>query len=259
MLPGLILLFSAIDIFASLARQATKHSVTRADFIQWVDSYLLPKSGLACTATDLYAARCALVHTYTPKSTLSRERKAREIQYDPWGVDTLQDLIQEAGMADRYVGVSVEKLFHAFLEATERFELDVSSDPTRRAILESRIDELYRCVLPTHSEARLSLLRRVKQRSMHVASLSEFITRSAQDETHFVKFRDDDKNLHYLLFSRAKNSADQHLCWVASVGDEALHAQSLLDTISRDLIEAGHRVAHIDLQNGPVESGRSAY
>jgi len=56
-LPALILMYSAIDTMAWLNRDEEHEDVTRSDFILWVETFLLPDSGLSCTAIDLYAAR----------------------------------------------------------------------------------------------------------------------------------------------------------------------------------------------------------
>jgi hypothetical protein len=44
-------------------------------------TFLVP-SRLGCTAEDLYAARCAIVHSGAAESKMSREGKASEIWYD---------------------------------------------------------------------------------------------------------------------------------------------------------------------------------
>jgi hypothetical protein len=67
-LPGLALAYATIDILASLDRADAQQDTTGADFVAWVDAYLLPGSPLLASATDLYAARCGLLHTYAPQS-----------------------------------------------------------------------------------------------------------------------------------------------------------------------------------------------
>jgi hypothetical protein len=80
LLPCLILLYSAIDIVSSLeSRRASK-----AAFIAWSDKYLLQGSLLLCTASDLYGARCGILHTLSPESDMSRKGTARHIFY-AWG------------------------------------------------------------------------------------------------------------------------------------------------------------------------------
>ena len=78
-MPALILIYSGIDIMAALGRPRDKDEATRSDFIEWCDSFMLNGSELSCTAIDLYAARCGIVHTYTMNSRLSKQGKAKEI------------------------------------------------------------------------------------------------------------------------------------------------------------------------------------
>jgi hypothetical protein len=130
-LPALILLYSTIDIMAWLNRSEEHPDVTRSDFIQWVDTFLLPDSDLSCTAIDLYAARCSLIHSYIAESKLSRESKASEIYY-AWGSaqeQHLQALIEWVSAYDAKA-VHVEKLLDAlkigisrFLASTQQSEL----------------------------------------------------------------------------------------------------------------------------------------
>lgn len=58
--------FICIDALANLSRPVNKKKVTRADFIEWVDTYLQghPDQPYKYRGKDVYAARCALLHTY---------------------------------------------------------------------------------------------------------------------------------------------------------------------------------------------------
>jgi len=59
--PALILIYSGIDTVGWI--DSTDDYATRTSFINWVDAYLLKAKQLQCTALDLYAARCGLLHT----------------------------------------------------------------------------------------------------------------------------------------------------------------------------------------------------
>jgi hypothetical protein len=61
---GLIIVYSAVDTLAWLGCDEKKRDVDRESFITWVDRFMLPNSALQCNATDLYAARCGLVHNH---------------------------------------------------------------------------------------------------------------------------------------------------------------------------------------------------
>jgi hypothetical protein len=79
--PMLILLFSTIDALAWLTCSHNQPDVKAADFMRWVDQYLMPGSGLPCTSSDLYAARCGLVHSLTPDARKIGEGHAQDIYY----------------------------------------------------------------------------------------------------------------------------------------------------------------------------------
>lgn len=82
-LPGLILLYSTMDILAWLSRPPTSgySDVTAAGVLAWLDRFYLPGSGLPCTSHDLYAARCSLLHSLTSRSRLHHKMRARIINY----------------------------------------------------------------------------------------------------------------------------------------------------------------------------------
>jgi hypothetical protein len=62
--PALILIYSGIDTVGWL--DSSEDYATRTSFMKWVDAYLLQAKPLQCTALELYAARCGLLHTFTP-------------------------------------------------------------------------------------------------------------------------------------------------------------------------------------------------
>nr|WP_319491787.1 hypothetical protein [uncultured Desulfobacter sp.] len=64
--------FICIDTVANLNRPLDKIQVTRSDFIEWVDTYLdcHPKQKYKYRGKDVYAARCAFLHTYGSEAQL---------------------------------------------------------------------------------------------------------------------------------------------------------------------------------------------
>lgn len=148
-LPALLILYSGIDIMASLGRPASQPRVTRTDFYRWVDDYLLPGSRLQCTSVDLYAARCGLLHSYYAESDLSRQRQARQIWY-AWGIGSPQSLqrsIDQAGV-DFAVAVHVDELLSAFELALDRFETALSADPARLKLVSQRTRKFLGFLIP---------------------------------------------------------------------------------------------------------------
>src|SRR4051794_22756923 len=71
-------LFSIPELMRSRIEtgQATKPS-----FIKWVNKYLLRDEWRPCTAEDLYASRCAILHTFSAESDRSRAGKVVPIWY----------------------------------------------------------------------------------------------------------------------------------------------------------------------------------
>lgn len=67
--------YICIDTLANLARPIDKEKSTRADFKAWVDSYLKghPDQPYQYRGKDVYAARCALLHTYGAEAELHYE------------------------------------------------------------------------------------------------------------------------------------------------------------------------------------------
>jgi len=62
--PALTLIYTGIDTVGWL--DSNNPCATRDSFMGWTNRYLLSSNRLACTAIDLYAARCGLLHTFTP-------------------------------------------------------------------------------------------------------------------------------------------------------------------------------------------------
>ena len=78
-LPCLTLLYSGIHVLSSL--EAGAKETVESRFTRRTQTYLLPRGIFNCSALDLYAARCAVVHTFTCNSRLSDTGKARTIMY----------------------------------------------------------------------------------------------------------------------------------------------------------------------------------
>src|SRR4051812_8319969 len=99
-LPALILLYTGFDVMGSVESQPGEG--TRASFTRWVEKYVLVQGTLPCTALDLYAARCGVLHTFTAEADLVANQKARRIIY-AWGTgnqDDLQTAVQDLGKTD---------------------------------------------------------------------------------------------------------------------------------------------------------------
>jgi len=139
-LPTLILIYSAIDVLAWLNRPHANLDVTRNDFILWVDQFMLPGSSLRCSATDLYSARCGVVHSYQAESNLTRKGKAKQVWY-AWGegnATRLMTRIQQAQLEKKVVAVQIEVLFDTLKEGFSRFLKALETNPAHAKVVYER-------------------------------------------------------------------------------------------------------------------------
>lgn len=145
LLPGLILIYSGIDIMAWLYRPENHPDVQRQDFIEWSEKFLLPGSGLSCNAIDLYSARCALIHSNIPKSKLTREGRAKQLAYayGPAKVSVLQKVIDDKGISSTDAAVHIDSLFEAFTKAIGNYMNFISENPEKRDIVLTRAKSYY--------------------------------------------------------------------------------------------------------------------
>jgi hypothetical protein len=114
-LPALILIYSAIDSASWIASDNPNEGVgTR--FKRWVDEWMLRNSAIKCNSEELYAARCGILHTLTPYSTLSNKKGVRRIAY-AWGkanARELEETISVLSMDGEVVSVHLDDLFWVF-------------------------------------------------------------------------------------------------------------------------------------------------
>lgn len=144
-LPGLILLYAHIDIVASLNRPSSKEEGTRKDFKDWVNEYLLPDSNLNCSADDLYAARCGLVHAYMAEARDTRSGAAKQIFY-AWGTadgTVLQEHIEKKGLQSQAVIVHVHDLLEALCTGLDRFMESLTQDPQKAQLVQERSRKFF--------------------------------------------------------------------------------------------------------------------
>jgi hypothetical protein len=142
-LLGLILIFTGIDIMSWLNRGKLNKDNTRKDFKIWVNCYLLPDSGINCDAEDLYAARCAILHSYTTESALSRDGAAKKIFY-AWGVapsNKLQKIIDVSSESGKTIILHVDQFNNAFKIAVKRFNLSLNKNQELSKLVSKRTDK----------------------------------------------------------------------------------------------------------------------
>lgn len=135
-LPTLILLYSAIDGLAWLSIEDNRQ--VRQRFEKWVEAYLFSARSFGCSATDLYAARCGILHTFTGNSRLLEQGNAKSIAY-AWGdadVGRLQVRLDQAHPG-RCTAIHIRHLADAVKLATETmFETAARNEALARRLTE---------------------------------------------------------------------------------------------------------------------------
>jgi hypothetical protein len=144
--PALILLYVGIDAFGALGRPVGRHRSPRKDFESWVDRYMI--KGLPVTSMELYGARCGILHTLGPDSTLSMDGRVRPIIY-AWGnqeAESANIVLQEVAKrnpAITAVMLKVENLADTFVEGMSAFEKDVDADPLLKSAVAARAAKMF--------------------------------------------------------------------------------------------------------------------
>jgi len=139
--PSLAMCFVSIDSMASLARPVEKPKVTRRDFIDWVDQYLHghPDQKYAYRGKDVYAARCAFIHTYGATSEIHEQDG-----------DSIKFVYHDGGRHSyapdsepNLVVIGVRSFTNDVINAIDAFMENCSSDSELRGRVTSRLDELF--------------------------------------------------------------------------------------------------------------------
>jgi len=144
LVSAVALIYSCIDSLAALTRPTHQKDTTRTQFIDWVNTYLLPESFMKCAAEDLYGARCGILHTYSPDSLLRRNGHAKPLVYC-WKSGPAPDA--EIPMPPDAIVITVEDLMASLERAIIKFLLAIDSNPSVKSKVDHHRKELL-CYKP---------------------------------------------------------------------------------------------------------------
>lgn len=142
--PALILIYATIDSYAWAVSGGTGTGV-RTRFETFVKDWVLPSHPLPCSPSDLYGARCAILHTLTAYSDLSKSKQAKPIAY-AWGTASAASLgtaLQHASIGEA-VCLHIEDLANALFGAMVAVSEKASTDPGLDARLNEAAGRHYR-------------------------------------------------------------------------------------------------------------------
>jgi len=139
LMAALAMVFVGIDTMAWLSLPIETDNGTRNDFCAWVDTYL--KTGAEqpyqYVGIDVYAARCALLHSYGSIADLHKSKNPPKIfgylDNGPHQTD-----------GSPLVLISIAVLIHDFGSALNAFLTTALKDTELKARIDSRINALVR-------------------------------------------------------------------------------------------------------------------
>lgn len=142
--PALILIYATMDSYAWAVSGGAKPSV-RARFEAFVSDWMMLNHPLPCTPTDLYGARCAILHTLTGYSDLSRSRQAKPVAY-AWGTASVAPLTAALDhvASGETVSLHIEDLANALFDAMAAVSEKARTDPQLEARLRKSAGRHYR-------------------------------------------------------------------------------------------------------------------
>ena len=144
-LSALILLYSTIDIMVWLSRDPHDAAATREDFIRWVDEFMLPGSGVNCTGEDLFAARCALIHSYAQAwgTSQSNNADASKIMYVWNATAKSTPKISKTKPKNETIELVIETLSKALQNAIQRFNNSLIDNRTLFELVNERSNKFF--------------------------------------------------------------------------------------------------------------------
>jgi hypothetical protein len=140
---ALVLAYSLIDVLAWLGLPDSKDDVLPDDFIAWAEKYVIPFGNVECKGKDLYAARCGVLHTFTPSSKRVRQGRAVPIVYS-WGNKTPYPRAKLQRYGISWIMLHVDSLCAALEKGAAAFWEDVEHDPARLTAANVRADVLFK-------------------------------------------------------------------------------------------------------------------
>lgn len=160
---ALVLVYSGMDVAGwvrSTAQRAGRRTGNRAAFTEWVDQYLKPRTVLGCSALELYAARCGIVHSFSPAAALHAHGNIRQLVY-AWRPSTAAELRavhRKMHRSSEYAAIQGEQLVRTYqLSVKTKFLPYLRTLPP--SVLAPLADKVFTMVPPGDSRMMLALLK----------------------------------------------------------------------------------------------------
>jgi len=143
--PALTLIYSSIDVIAWMAFGDIK---VEDRFTNWIDQWMYKNRKLEASSINLYAARCSILHTLTPDSSLSKKGKANIVTY-AWGkadINHLKEVAEKRGIEGQSF-IHVNELFEIFREGVDLFMAELDTNKGLQKDFTERMKQSYEHIL----------------------------------------------------------------------------------------------------------------
>lgn len=131
---GLMLLYAWVDRMAWLSTD--KKGSNGQDFKDWVNRYLMHQYKYPFNADDLWAARCAVLHTGTNEARDTHKGKAKKLLYYTGVTHSIKS------KQDDTVFVSIHDLHVGFIGAIREFATYLSGDNQAKETAYEKLEKL---------------------------------------------------------------------------------------------------------------------
>jgi hypothetical protein len=141
----LIIIYSSIDTMGLLDAPPNQTSASGESFKNWVKNYILSYPNIEFNEEDLWGACCAVLHTFTSESDLSKSNKVREIQYIEGNKEGKESILQQIRTLDngKHVPAFIEDLIFALFEAIKKFTLVLLANCQKGSAYEKRLNKVF--------------------------------------------------------------------------------------------------------------------
>lgn len=128
----LVLLFSTIDTMGLLDAPPQQVSASGESFKNWVKKYVLTDPSIEFNKVDLWGARCAVLHTFTSESDLSRKGQARQLYYYSGDKDAEHNrrfvAFAKSHEGGAHLAVHFGDICQSFFHAMKKFVYDLDAN-----------------------------------------------------------------------------------------------------------------------------------
>ena len=131
----LIVIYSTIDTVGLLNAPPGQVNASGTSFKNWVKKYMTDDPAIEFNELDLWGARCAVLHTFTSESDLSRAGRVRQLQYYSGDKEAIHNrhfvAFTNSHEGGAHLAVHFGDLCGAFFAALRKFVYELDANCTR--------------------------------------------------------------------------------------------------------------------------------